>query len=83
MEGGREGRGGERRGRKGKGMEGGREGWRERRDDCYTYSNGSPYLNSNHVTYFVITCKSAFDWVYTEQWYGNYYVRRDVDTLSE
>ena len=27
------------------------------------------YLNSNHVTYYVITCKSAFDWVYAEQWY--------------
>ena len=48
---------------------GGREGGRERRDDCYTYSNGPQYLNSNHVTYYVITCKSAFDWVYTEQWY--------------
>ena len=23
----------------------------------------SQYLNSNHVTYYVITCKSAFDWV--------------------
>ena len=42
---------------------------RERRDDCYTYSNGPQYLNSNHVTYYVITCKSAFDWVYTKQWY--------------
>ena len=29
----------------------------------------SQYLNSNHVTYYVITCKSAFDWVYAEQWY--------------
>ena len=27
------------------------------------------YLNSKHVTYYVITCKSAFDWVYAEQWY--------------
>ena len=27
------------------------------------------YLNSNHITYYVITCKSAFDWVYAEQWY--------------
>ena len=27
------------------------------------------YLNSDHVTYYVITCKSAFDWVYAEQWY--------------
>ena len=59
-----EGRGGER--------EGGREGLRGgrgRRDNCYTYSNGPHYLNSNHVTYYVIKCKSAFDWVYAEQWY--------------
>ena len=49
--------------------QGGREGGREgRRDDCYTYYNGPQYLNSNHVTYYVITCKSAFDWVYAEQW---------------
>ena len=28
------------------------------------------YLNSRHVTYYVITCyKSAFNWVYAEQWY--------------
>ena len=27
------------------------------------------YSNSRHVTYYVITCKSAFDWVYAEQWY--------------
>ena len=27
------------------------------------------YFNSRHVTYYVITCKSAFDWVYAEQWY--------------
>ena len=31
------------------------------------------YLNSRHVTYYVITCKSAFDWVYgglyADQWY--------------
>ena len=26
-------------------------------------------INSNHVTYYVITCNSAFDCVYTEQWY--------------
>ena len=50
------------------GREGEREGGRGRRDDCYTYSNGPQYLNSNHVTYYVIKCKSAFDWVYTEQW---------------
>ena len=29
----------------------------------------SQYLNSYHVTYYVIMCKSAFDWVYAEQWY--------------
>ena len=27
------------------------------------------YLNSNHVMYYVIPCKSAFDWVYVEQWH--------------
>ena len=27
------------------------------------------YLYSNNVTYYVMTCKSAFDWVYAEQWY--------------
>ena len=65
--GGREGRDGGREG----GMEGGR-------DDCYTYSNSDTtnplsfplqYLNINHVTYYVITCNSAFDWVYGEHWY--------------
>ena len=35
--------------------------------------NTPQYLNSRHVTYYVITCKSAFDWAYAEQWY----VRRD------
>ena len=29
----------------------------------------SHYLNRYHVTYYVITCKSAFDWVYAEHWY--------------
>ena len=33
------------------------------------YSNGPQYLNSSYVTYYVITCQSPFDWVYTEQWY--------------
>ena len=28
----------------------------ERRDECYTYSNGPQYLNSSYVTYYVITC---------------------------
>ena len=69
LEGGREG-GRERGGGRG-GREGGREGrgGRGRRDDCYTYFNWPQYLNSNHVTYYVIACKSAFDWVYAEQWY--------------
>ena len=40
------------------------------------------YLNSRHVTYYVITCKSAFDWVYAEQWYV--IITFDVtDTLCE
>ena len=52
MEGGREGR---------EGREGGRGG-RERRDECYTYSNGPQYLNSSYVTYYVIACQSAFEY---------------------
>ena len=55
--GGREGGEGGREGR-----EGGREGGRERRDECYTYSNGPQYLNSSYVTYYVITCQSAFEY---------------------
>ena len=48
------------------------------------YSNGLQYLNSDHVTYYVITCKSAFDWVYTEQWYVIITSDvRDVDRVSE
>ena len=35
--------------------------------ECDTYSNGPHYLNGSYVTYYVITCKSPFDWVYTEQ----------------
>ena len=27
------------------------------------------YPYNNDVTYYVITCKSTFDWVYAEQWY--------------
>ena len=54
--------GGEERGGEG-------EGGRERRDECYEYSNWPHNLNSSYVTYYVITCKSPFDWVYTEQWY--------------
>ena len=67
-----EGRGGEGRGEEGRGgregwREGGREGrkgrgGRERRDECYTYSNGTQYLNSSYVTYYVITCQSAFEY---------------------
>ena len=41
-----------------RGREGG--GGRERRDECYTYSNGPPYLNSSYVTYYVITYQLAF-----------------------
>ena len=44
-------------------------------------SNRPQYLNSNHVTYYVITCKSAFDWVYAEQWYV--IITSDVTTVSE
>ena len=58
LEGG-EGRAGQ--GRRGEGRRGvGREGG-ERRDECYTYSNGPQYLNSSYVTYYVITCQSAFE----------------------
>ena len=60
-----EGRGGEGRGGEGRGGEGGREGG----GMTVIHSNEPQYLNSNHVPYYVITCKSAFDWVYTEQWY--------------
>ena len=83
-----EGRGGEGRGGREGGREGGKEGrregrregrevgrgGRERMDDCYSYYNGPQYLNSNHVTYYVITFKSAFDWVYAEQWYVTRYL---------
>ena len=27
------------------------------------------YSYNNDVTYYEITCKSTFDWVYAEQWY--------------
>ena len=47
-------------------LEGGRggegKGGRERKDECYTYSNGPQYLNSSYVTYYVITCQSAFEY---------------------
>ena len=45
--------GGKGRGREGdgKGREGrGGRGGNERRDECYTYSNGPQYLNSSYVT---------------------------------
>ena len=29
----------------------------------------TPEVVANKITYFVITYKSAFDWVYAEQWY--------------
>ena len=32
-------------------------------------NNEELYLYNNDVTYYVITCKSTFDWVYAEQWY--------------
>ena len=57
---GREGRGGEGEG----GREGGRGGMTVKH-----IPNTPQYLNSRHVTYYVITCKSAFHWVYAEQWY--------------
>ena len=57
-------------------MEGGREGGRGGMTVIHIPKTPQ-YLNSRHVTYYVITCKSAFDWVYAEQWYVNYYIRRD------
>ena len=84
LEGGRggEGRGGEGRGGEGRegrgGGRGGRGGEGEGRDDCYTYysdgtiqtNNEELYLFNNDVTYYVITCKSAFYWVCAaQQWY--------------
>ena len=33
-------------------------------------NNEELYLYNNDVTYYVITCKSAFDWFYAaQQWY--------------
>ena len=74
LEGGREGRGGEGR------RERGERGWREGGMTVihiilmapYIQTNNEElylYLYNNDVTYYVITCKSAFDWVYAEQWY--------------
>ena len=58
------------RGREGSGWEGrgGREGGKGGMN-VTTYANRPQYLISSYVTYYVITCKSPFDWVYTEQWY--------------
>ena len=70
MEGGMEGRGG-RVGRKGReGGWGGREGGMtvihySNSDTTNPLSFPPHYLNSNNVTYYVITCKSAF----AERWY--------------
>ena len=71
MEGGREGRGGE--GRGGGGREGGREEGGEGREGGMTVIHiilmAPKYSYNNDVTYYVITCKSTFDWDYAEQWY--------------
>ena len=66
---GREGRGGE--GRRGGGGRGGREeGGREGGMTVIHIILMAPkYSYNNDVTYYVITCKSTFDWVYAEQWY--------------
>ena len=56
--------GGEGRGGEGRGGEGGKVGM-----TVIHILMAPQYLNSNHVTYYVMTCKSAFDWVYAEQWY--------------
>ena len=75
LEGGREGREG--RGGEGEGdgeRRGGREGERkEGREGGMTVIHiilmAPKYSYNNDVTYYVITCKSTFDWVYAEQWY--------------
>ena len=65
-----EGRGGEGRGGEGRGGEGGREGGGMTVIHIilmapYIQTNNEElYLYNNDVTYYVITCKSAFDWVY-------------------
>ena len=55
-----------------RGREGRDGGGREGRDDCYTYysdgtiiiqtNNEELYLYNNDVTYYVITCNSAFEY---------------------
>ena len=55
-------RGGEGRGGEGRGAEG-REGGREGgRGGMNVIHNGPQYLNSSYVTYYVITCQSAFEY---------------------
>ena len=47
----------------GMGGEGGREGEGGRGwINVIHYSNGPQYLNSSYVTYYVITCQSAFEY---------------------
>ena len=72
---GREGRGGEGRGGGwGWGAEG-REGGREEGGEgggmtvIHIILMTPKYSYNNDVTYYVITYKSTFDWVYAEQWY--------------
>ena len=46
-------------------LEGGREGGEGRGVEGSggkTYYNGPQYLNSSYVTYYVITCQSAFEY---------------------
>ena len=54
----REGRGGEGRVREGRGGEG-----RGGRGGMTVIHIAPQYINSNYVTYYVITCKSEFEWV--------------------
>ena len=61
------GRGGREVGRKAR--EGGMTVTHSNSDTTNPLSFPQRYLNSNHVTYYVVTCQSAFDWVYGEQWY--------------
>ena len=70
LEGGRE----RREGRGGEGDGEGREGERRvGREGGMTVIHiilmAPKYSYNNDVTYYVITCKSTFDWVYAEQWY--------------
>ena len=40
------------------------------------YSNGPQYLNSDHVTYYVITCKGSFKCYITLEGVGGYMPKR-------